>query len=43
MSEYYTPQRVKGLYDPALTEPFKLSRSCTKVTLATTAGQQLHI
>lgn len=27
MSEYYTPQRVKGLYDPALAEPFKLSRS----------------
>jgi len=27
MSEYYTSQRVKGLYDPASTEPFKLSRS----------------
>ncbi|KKU13855.1 MAG: hypothetical protein UX17_C0007G0021 [Parcubacteria group bacterium GW2011_GWC2_45_7] len=27
MSEYYTPQRVKGLYDPASVEPFKLSRS----------------
>lgn len=27
MSEYYTPQRVKGLYDPASAEPFKLSRS----------------
>lgn len=27
MSEYYTPQRVRGLYDPASTEPFKLSRS----------------
>jgi CRISPR/Cas system-associated exonuclease Cas4 (RecB family) len=27
MSEYYTAQRVKGMYDPASTEPFKLSRS----------------
>ena len=27
MSEYYTPQRVKGLYDPASAESFKLSRS----------------
>ncbi|MBU6389171.1 PD-(D/E)XK nuclease family protein [Patescibacteria group bacterium] len=27
MSEYYTPQRVRGLYSPAATEPFKLSRS----------------
>lgn len=27
MSEYYTPQRVRGLYDPASAEPFKLSRS----------------
>jgi CRISPR/Cas system-associated exonuclease Cas4 (RecB family) len=27
MSEYYTPQRVKGLYDSASAEPFKLSRS----------------
>lgn len=27
MSEYYTPQRVKNLYDPASSEPFKLSRS----------------
>jgi len=27
MSEYYTPQRVKSLYDPASAEPFKLSRS----------------
>jgi len=27
MSEYYTAQRVKGLYDPKVTEPFKLSRS----------------
>ncbi len=27
MSEYYTPKRVKGLYDPNGTEPFKLSRS----------------
>jgi CRISPR/Cas system-associated exonuclease Cas4 (RecB family) len=27
MSEYYTPQRVRGLYDPAAMEPFKLSRS----------------
>lgn len=27
MSEYYTPQRVRGLYDPKSSEPFKLSRS----------------
>jgi CRISPR/Cas system-associated exonuclease Cas4 (RecB family) len=27
MSEYYTPQRVKGLYDPKSSELFKLSRS----------------
>lgn len=27
MSEYYTPQRVRGLYDPESPEPFKLSRS----------------
>jgi hypothetical protein len=27
MSEYYNSQRTKGLYDPALAEPFKLSRS----------------
>ncbi|MBI4359789.1 MAG: PD-(D/E)XK nuclease family protein [Candidatus Jacksonbacteria bacterium] len=27
MSEYYTPQRVRGLYDPSSAEPFKLSRS----------------
>lgn len=27
MSEYYTAQRVKNLYDPAAAEPFKLSRS----------------
>jgi len=27
MSEYYTPQRVKGLYDPGAGEAFKLSRS----------------
>lgn len=27
MSEYYTPRRVKGLYDPASKEPFNLSRS----------------
>jgi len=27
MSEYYNPQRVKGLYDPKSAEPFKLSRS----------------
>src|SRR3989344_5691959 len=27
MSSYYTPQRVKGLYDPKSEEPFKLSRS----------------
>ena len=27
MSEYYTAQRVKGLYDSKATEPFKLSRS----------------
>jgi len=27
MSEYYNSQRVKGLFDPASAEPFKLSRS----------------
>jgi PD-(D/E)XK nuclease superfamily len=27
MSEYYTAQRTKGLFDPKSTEPFKLSRS----------------
>jgi len=27
MSEYYTPKRVKGLYEPKSSEPFKLSRS----------------
>lgn len=27
MSEYYTSQRTKGLYDPKSDEPFKLSRS----------------
>jgi len=27
MSKYYTPQRVRGLYDPKSSEPFKLSRS----------------
>jgi len=27
MSEYYTAQRVKGLYDSKVAEPFKLSRS----------------
>lgn len=27
MSEYYTPQRVRGLYDPVSAESFKLSRS----------------
>jgi len=27
MSEYYTSQRVRGLYDPVSAEPFKLSRS----------------
>lgn len=27
MSEYHTAQRVRGLYDPASAEPFKLSRS----------------
>jgi len=27
MSQYYTSQRVKGLYDPKSSEPFKLSRS----------------
>jgi len=27
MSEYYIPQRVKGLYEPNSSEPFKLSRS----------------
>ena len=27
MSEYYNSQRTKGLYDPGVDEPFKLSRS----------------
>lgn len=27
MSQYYNSQRTKGLYDPASSEPFKLSRS----------------
>ncbi len=27
MSEYYSSQRTKGLYDPVLGDPFKLSRS----------------
>ena len=27
MSEYYNSQRIKGLYDSASAEPFKLSRS----------------
>ena len=27
MSEYYTPQRIRGLYEANLSEPFKLSRS----------------
>lgn len=27
MSEYYNPKRIKNLYDPKSTEPFKLSRS----------------
>jgi hypothetical protein len=27
MSEYYNPQRTRGLYDPASEKPFKLSRS----------------
>src|SRR5512137_1238778 len=27
MSQYYTPQREKGLYDPVSKIPFKLSRS----------------
>ncbi len=27
MSQYYNAQRIKGLYDPGLKEPFKLSRS----------------
>jgi CRISPR/Cas system-associated exonuclease Cas4 (RecB family) len=27
MSKYYNPQRVRGLYDPKLSEPFRLSRS----------------
>ncbi|MFA5175586.1 MAG: hypothetical protein WC430_04215, partial [Patescibacteria group bacterium] len=27
MSKYYTPQRVRCLYNPASSEPFKLSRS----------------
>ncbi|MDD3399831.1 MAG: PD-(D/E)XK nuclease family protein [Candidatus Pacebacteria bacterium] len=27
MSQYYNSQRVKGLYEPGSTEPFKLSRS----------------
>src|SRR3990167_968163 len=33
MSEYYTPQRVKGLYDPVSSEPFKLSRSKIDLSL----------
>jgi len=27
MSEYYNPQRTKGLYDPTSREPFRISRS----------------
>jgi len=27
MSQYYTPKRTKGLFDPKSTEPFRLSRS----------------
>src|SRR3989338_1048909 len=27
MSEYYNPQRIRNLYDPASDEPFRLSRS----------------
>jgi hypothetical protein len=27
MSEYYTPQRTKNLYDPSSVQPFKISRS----------------
>lgn len=27
MSQYYTPKRVRGLFDPKSTEPFRLSRS----------------
>lgn len=27
MSQYYTPKRVKNIYDPSSKEPFKLSRS----------------
>lgn len=27
MSKYYNAQRIKGLYDPSLKKPFKLSRS----------------
>lgn len=27
MSEYYNSERTKGLYDPELGEPFKVSRS----------------
>src|SRR3989344_108330 len=33
MSEYYTSQRVKGLYDPTSSEPFKLSRSKIDLSL----------
>jgi len=33
MSEYYTAQRVKGLYDPASSDPFKLSRSKIDLSL----------
>jgi CRISPR/Cas system-associated exonuclease Cas4 (RecB family) len=31
MSQYYTPKRTKGLFDPAVKEPFKISR--TKIGL----------
>jgi CRISPR/Cas system-associated exonuclease Cas4 (RecB family) len=31
MSQYYTPKRTKGLFDPAAKEPFKISR--TKIDL----------
>lgn len=34
MSEYYTAQRSRGLYDPASAEPFKLSRSKIDLFLA---------
>jgi hypothetical protein len=33
MSDYYTAQRTKGLYDPKSSEPFKLSRSKIDLSL----------